>query len=349
MYRHRNLYREEQSNSESIDRWLVSYADYVTLMFALFVVLYAIAINKEEQYKTISDTLSKVFEKPVAEQTGVKGDSVLTDNQPHSDFEQFGTSLEPPAGPEIVADAKEKPTLTRPQYGNPLVSLQEQLTKSLANLIEQGVAKVESDEDWLTIQLNSGLLFASGSAVATQQSGLLLQEITKILNQSNNVVRVRGYTDNQVISNEIFDSNWELSMARATAILKELQKLGVKPERLAAEGYGEFSPFADNSTAEGRAENRKVVIAISKLAVNKVGPTATPAEASSVTEAQQILQQDDQAVLEEAKPEQLNVEYAADGTIQIIQLPNGGLKITSAPQATNQPAQQPKVQQKQDN
>lgn len=326
MYRHRH--RHEQTEPESLDRWLVSYADYVTLMFALFVVLYSIAINKEEQYKTISDTLAKVFEKPVADQTGVKGDAVLTDNQPHSDYKQFGSSLETPTGPEVVSDAKETPVLTKPQFGNPLVSLQEQLNKSLANLIEKGVAKVESDEDWLTIQLNSGLLFPSGSGVANQQASVLLQEIVTILNQSNNVVRVRGYTDNEAIHNEIFDSNWELSMARATAILKELQKLGVKPERLAAEGYGQFSPFADNSTAAGRAENRKVVIAISKLAVKKVGGTDSPSEAKSVEEAKQILQGEATEVLPENK-----VEYSADGTIQIIQLPNGGIKITSAADA----------------
>ena len=308
MYRHRH--RHEQAEPESLDRWLVSYADYVTLMFALFVVLYSIAINKEEQYKTISDSLAKVFEKPVADQTGVKGDAVLTDNQPHSDYKQFGSSLETPTGPEVVSDAKETPVLTKPQFGNPLVSLQEQLNKSLANLIEKGVAKVESDEDWLTIQLNSGLLFPSGSGVANQQASVLLQEIVTILNQSNNVVRVRGYTDNETIHNEIFDSNWELSMARATAILKELQKLGVKPERLAAEGY------------------RKVVIAISKLAVKKVGGTDSPSEARSVEEAKQILQGETTEVLPENK-----VEYSADGTIQIIQLPNGGIKITSAADA----------------
>ena len=322
MYRHRH--RHEQQESESLDRWLVSYADYVTLMFALFVVLYSIAINKEEQYKTISDSLAKVFEKPVANQTGVQGDAVLTDNQPHSDYKQFGSSLETPTGPEVVSDAKEQPVLTKPQFGNPLVSLQEQLNKSLANLIEKGVAKVESDEDWLTIQLNSGLLFPSGSGIANQQAAVLLQEIVTILNQSNNVIRVRGYTDNESISNEIFDSNWELSMARATAILKELQKLGVKPERLAAEGYGEFSPFADNATAAGRAENRKVVIAISKLAVKKVGGIDSPSEARSAAQAKEILEQAAPSAIEQ------NVEYAADGTIKIIQLPNGGIKITSA-------------------
>lgn len=314
MYRSRRRYEEPEA--ASLDRWLVSYADYVTLMFALFVVLYSLAITKEEKFKTISSSLAQVFEKPVAAQTGVKGPDLLTDNQPKSDYQQFGTSLETATGPELVADAKEQPTLQKPQFGNPLVSLQNQLTQSLANLIEKGVAKVENDQDWLTIQLNSGLLFPSGSGVQTASASVLLTEIVAILNQSNNIIRVRGYTDNQAMSNEIYASNWELSMARATAILRELQRLGVKPERMAAEGYGEFAPFADNATAAGRAENRKVVIAISKFATRPAHSQQSVSEATSLEQAGQMLQQQPTTV-------------ADDGTIKVIKLPHGGIKITS--------------------
>lgn len=318
MYRSRSRYKEHD-DKEPLDRWLVSYADYVTLMFALFVVLYSLAIAKEEKFKTISSSLAQVFEKPVAPDTGVKGEDVLTDNQPRSDYQKFGSSLETPTGPEIVADATEQPLLKQPEYGNPLVSLQEQLTQSLANLIEEGVAKVENDEDWLTIQLNSGLLFPSGSGVQTSSASVLLTEIVTILNQTSNIVRVRGYTDNQPMNNEIYASNWELSMARATAILRELQKLGVKPERLAAEGYGEFAPFADNSTPQGRAENRKVVIAISKFATRPLHSPNTVSEVSTIEQAAEVLQ----------APAQI----AEDGTIKVIRLPHGGIKITSAADA----------------
>ena len=140
MYRSRTRYSEV--DKEPLDRWLVSYADYVTLMFALFVVLYSLAIAKEEKFKTISSTLSQVFEPPVKTQTGVKGEDVLTDNQPRSDYQKFGSSLQSATGPELMADATEQPVLTKPEFGNPLVSLQEKLTQSLANLIEEGVAKV---------------------------------------------------------------------------------------------------------------------------------------------------------------------------------------------------------------
>jgi chemotaxis protein MotB len=337
MYRHR--VRHQENEQEPLDRWLVSYADYVTLMFALFVVLYSIAIHKEEQYKTISETLSQVFEKPAADQTGVTGDAVLTDNQPRSDYQQFGTSLEVPSGPEIVADAKEQPVLEKPQFGNPLVSLQEQLTQSLANLIEKGVAKVESDEDWLTIQLNSGLLFPSGSGSPIASADIVLKEIVTLLNQTNNVIRVRGYTDNEAIHNEIFDSNWELSMARAMAVLRRLQALGVNPERMAAEGYGQYSPFADNSTAAGRTENRKVVIAVSKLSAQ------VPQSAAELPAKNAAAKPSDTAASSEQTPALASedVEVSADGTIKVIRLPHGGIKITSA--ADNAAP----VQQKRDN
>lgn len=331
MYRRR--VRHQESEHEPLDRWLVSYADYVTLMFALFVVLYSIAIHKEEQFKTISQTLAQVFEKPVADQTGVTGDAVLTDNQPRSDYQQFGSSLESPTGPEIVADAKEQPALTKPEFGNPLVSLQEQLTQSLANLIEKGVAKVEQDEDWVTIQLNSGLLFPSGSGSPMAQADLVLTEIVTILNQTSNVVRVRGYTDNEAIQNEIFDSNWELSMARAMAVLRRLQALGVRPERLAAEGYGQYSPFADNATAAGRSENRKVVIAISKLS----------AKAETELKAEQLSPADNLADTPAATVAAEQAEVSADGSIKVIRLPHGGIKITSAGENP------PQTQQKRDN
>lgn len=331
----RHRFRHSESEHEPLDRWLVSYADYVTLMFALFVVLYSIAINKEEQFKTISDTLSQVFEKPVDNKTGVKADAVLTDNQPRSDYQQFGASLETPTGPEIMADAKDNPIQTKPQFGNPLVSLQEQLTQSLANLIEKGVAKVEQDDEWLLIQLNSGLLFPSGSSAPTKGADLILAEIVDVIKQTQNLVRVRGYTDNEAIHNEIFDSNWELSMTRAMAILRRLQQLGIAPERLAAEGYGQYSPFDDNATVLGRAANRKVVIAVSKLK-----SPAEPVVALDKKQLSNVQQVQKQPIDPDAA---LPFETNADGTIKIIRLPNGGIKIT----ANDAPEQQKQQEQDQ--
>ena len=213
--------------------------------------------------------------------------------------------------------------------------MQQQLTQSLANLIEKGVAKVESDEDWLTIQLNSGLLFPSGSGSPIASADIVLKEIVTLLNQTNNVIRVRGYTDNEAIHNEIFDSNWELSMARAMAVLRRLQALGVNPERMAAEGYGQYAPFADNATDAGRTENRKVVIAVSRLSAQ-----VPQAEDEQAPKGAQTTERSGEQVQAQT-PE--DVEVSADGTIKVIRLPHGGIKITSAADKTAP------VQQKRDN
>jgi chemotaxis protein MotB len=123
-------------------------------------------------------------------------------------------------------------------------------------------------------------------------------------------------------------------------VLRRLQALGVNPERLAAEGYGEYSPFADNSTAAGRAENRKVVIAVSKLSSK---PTMSEADApSQAIDAQQT--PDNISVQQATDAAQTGqVEVSADGTIKVIQLPHGGIKITSAADTP------PPAQQKRDN
>ena len=165
MYRHKQQHKHVEQ--EQLDRWLVSYADYMTLMFALFVVLYAMAIIKEEQYAVLTDSLTRIFDKPPASGTGVTGQSVLKEAEPQSDFDLHGTSLEHAKGPELVADARELSDITRRHLGSPLQSIEQELTQALANLIEQGVAELEQDENWLTIELSSGLLFASGSATTT--------------------------------------------------------------------------------------------------------------------------------------------------------------------------------------
>lgn len=314
MYRHKQ--KHSQVEPEQLDRWLVSYADYMTLMFALFVVLYAMSIVKEEEYSVLADSLTRMFEEPGQPDTGVQGQSVLTQAVPQSDLDLYGSSLEQAKGPTLMADARQLSDISENKLGSPLQSLEQQLTKALANLLEQGLAKVEQDENWLTIELNSGLLFASGSATATSSAQTLLAEITRIINPVSNFIRVRGYTDNLPINNELFSSNWELSVSRATSVLRILERTGTAPERLAIEGFGQYYPFGPNDTEQGRAANRKVVIAISRYGYQP-GKTAAeqpePADNSAAEGLQQQLEQITQD----------------DGSIRVIALPGGGIRITT--------------------
>jgi chemotaxis protein MotB len=138
MYRHKQQHQHVER--EDLDRWLVSYADYMTLMFALFVVLYALSMLKDEEYSVLSDTLTQLFEKPDKSGTGVAGSSVLTQSTPQSDFNQYGSSLAEAQGPELVADASTLSDVRQQHVGSPLVSVEQELQLALANLIEQGVA-----------------------------------------------------------------------------------------------------------------------------------------------------------------------------------------------------------------
>lgn len=309
MYRQRR--HQQTSEREDLDRWLVSYADYMTLMFALFVVLYALSLLKQEEYSVLTESLTRIFDKPRHSETGLSGAGVLTQTAPQSDFDRYGSSLEQAKGPELLADAKELTDLRQHYLGSPLQSLEQELKQSLTQLMDQGLAKVRLEQDWLVIELSSGLLFPSGSAAATNSARVVLQEIGKIVNPINNFLRIRGYTDNVPIANELFSSNWELSVARATSVLRLLENQGTPPQRMAIEGYGQYYPTADNSTAAGRAANRKVEIAISRYGLrpdNGVSPAELP------------------AVVTEPQPEEVQSE---DGTIQVIRLPGGGIRITT--------------------
>ena len=120
------------------------------------------------------------------------------------------------------------------------------------------------DRLWIEIELSSSLLFPSGDALPNDQAFQLIDKVAGILAPFDNPVHVEGFTDNLPISTDKFPTNWELSAARAGSVVRMLAAQGVNPSRLAAVGYGEFQPVADNATAEGRARNRRVVLVVSR-------------------------------------------------------------------------------------
>lgn len=147
---------------------------------------------------------------------------------------------------------------------------------AFGDLIAAQQLTVRGNELWIEIELNSSLLFPSGDAVPNEAAFILINKVAKILAPYENPVHVEGFTDNLPINTSQFPSNWELSAARAASIVRMLAMDGVKESRLAAVGYGEFQPVADNATAEGRARNRRVVLVVSRnldvrRSINSVG------------------------------------------------------------------------------
>jgi len=311
-----NRLRKRRHNVEhdNVHRWLVSYADYMTLLFALFVVLYAMAMVNEDPFEKITQSVGSVFQANEEQpKNRGHGDDILNVNTSKSKKRLFGNGILEEAGPQLVEGEQTLSNISDSQVGTNLTSLESELHTALYELVESGYAQLKIDGDWLEIELNSGLLFPSGSSSTTNSATDILAIIYDVIGEVSNFVRVRGYTDNQAINTEIFSSNWELSVYRATSILRILEDLGINSARMAIEGYGQYYPTADNTTAQGRAKNRKVVIAISKYGLEKLNLLNTPT----------ISVKDVEAITKIISPGEKSDE------IKIIRLPDGGIRITT--------------------
>lgn len=237
--------RRHQEEHENHERWLVSYADFITLLFAFFVVMYSISSINEGKYKVLSDSLTGVF------------------NQPERAIKPIAIGEERPrAVAPSIADVVEQDPSAPPS--DPLVDIAQSMRDAFGDMIMSDQMTVRGNELWVEIELNSSLLFPSGDAVPTDKAFTIIEKIAKILAPYENPVHIEGFTDNLPINTPQFPSNWELSTARAASIVRMLAMDGVNPGRLAAVGYGEFQPLADNATAEGRTRNRRVVLVVSR-------------------------------------------------------------------------------------
>jgi chemotaxis protein MotB len=327
--------RRQLDEHDNVHRWLVSYADYMTLLFALFVVLYAMAMVNEKPFETITESFGMVFQAS-EEKTKNRGhgDDILMVNTSKTNKALYGNGLLEVAGPELLEGEQSLSNISDAEVGSSLTSLEEELHTALYELIESGFAQLQIDGDWLEIELNSGLLFPSGSSSATNSAKNILSAIYDVIGEVSNFVRIRGYTDNQVINNEIFSSNWELSVYRATAILRLLEQLSLDPARMAIEGYGQYYPSADNTTAQGRAQNRRVVIAISKFGLERANLLNTQSinlnDLADTTKVDQksgeTLTPKEASLAENVKG---NLEDSLEDNIKIIHLKNGGIRITT--------------------
>ncbi|MEZ5425380.1 MAG: OmpA family protein [Pyrinomonadaceae bacterium] len=193
------------------DRWLISYADLVTLLLALFIVLYA--ASDHERARRIAES----FSGPNAGGTGV-----LPENDaPKDDRDKFKSRL----------------------MENPVLVKKTKMTQTDRGFI---------------VSLSEAGFFAPGEAVIDPEADEVIRALAENIADSEIGIRVEGHTDSTPISNSRYPSNWELSTARASTVLIRLTELGVAPQRLSAAGYGGFQPVAENSTPEGRSQNRRV-------------------------------------------------------------------------------------------
>ncbi|MCE1114046.1 MULTISPECIES: flagellar motor protein MotD [Pseudomonas] len=243
----RRRHTEEHENHE---RWLVSYADFITLLFAFFVVMYSISSINEGKYKQISQALIGVFNDPERSMKPIP----IGDERPLT---------VKPAEP-LVKDSEQTDAGLSQASVDPLKSIADDVRDAFGDLIKSDQMTVRGNELWIEIELNSSLLFGSGDAMPSDVAFSIVEKVAKILKPFANPVHVEGFTDNLPIRTAQYPTNWELSSARAASIVRLLAMEGVNPARMASVGYGEYQPVAGNDTAEGRARNRRVVLVISR-------------------------------------------------------------------------------------
>ncbi len=348
--------KKKAEGHENHERWMVSYADFLTLLFAVFVVLYSFAMAKQSDaqrmVRGVVESFSEVgFASPSSALVTVPGpmsatasiaalsstsetDEVTQQVQGGGGVMDFGqkqiqdvsaegsteevtdddvivkadanktqgnlthTEVQKPTSgtipkdvnnadnpnmakgdggesigndPTLVSDGgtgvTDTDTLGKSVYGHPFDAIKKSVSNMISDSGLQDQVVLEDDGRWLTINISSGILFAQGSASILNPAKAIINEIAKALTPINNYIKVRGYTDNVFEDTGVYSNNWELSASRAIAVLLQLVNQGVDPNRLSIEGYGQYAPFYSNTTLAGRAQNRRVVIAVSRFAV----------------------------------------------------------------------------------
>jgi len=236
--------RRRRDISVNHERWLVSYADFITLLFAFFVVMYSISQVNESKYRVLSSTLTEAFD---------SGSRSARAKRAELAVEADAAAPAITAVPPVLGDAT----------GN-LNQLEQAFKAEFNDLIDDQLMQVSSNELWLQVDLKDSILFSSGSAEVSDTAGDIFTRVASIITTVDNPVQIEGFTDNVPIQTSRYPSNWELSSARAAAIVKWLIDAGVEPNRLAAVGYGQHQPVASNDSAEGRAQNRRVAIMVAR-------------------------------------------------------------------------------------
>lgn len=238
--------------SENTDRWMVSYADFVTLLFAFFVVMYAISSINEGKYRVLSDTMTEAFKvapkSPEPIQIGKESKIISSQKQNNKIIE--------PIKPIRVLPKSER------TYEKEMKQIAETVSSAVQPLIDKGLIKVTQDKLWVEIEMNTSILFSSADSELEEEAYPALKALAGVLKTLPNSIDVEGHTDNVPINNELFPSNWELSAARAASVVHLFTRYGVDPRRLSSIGYAEFRPISNNATEEGRLRNRRVKVVI---------------------------------------------------------------------------------------
>jgi chemotaxis protein MotB len=267
-------HHEEEGSSE---RWLVSYADFITLLFAFFTTLYAISTVDAQKMGKMVTSMRQSFDNTVFN----PGSKTLSLSQGRENSDAAFVSRNLLNSVKFPKGVYGKDSSASSKYPNRQVMSGEKAMGRLKRSVEgllgtdvlKGTVRTHVDPRGLVISLGEGGFFDSGSDQIKPEGRALLDTMATSLVSLGNQIRVEGHTDNVPIKNSKFPSNWELSTARATAIVSYLiAKFGFSPELLSAAGYAEFRPVAPNDTEEGKSRNRRVDVVVLSPAAAQVEP-----------------------------------------------------------------------------
>ena len=265
--------REEHLNHEA---WAIPYGDLITLLLAFFVVMYAISSVNEGKYRVLSDSLVAAFRgtphttEPIevgetadgpggADADGSIQQEALN-GQPRSMFTPMPARTGLPTNEGT--GRPEQITRRAAEAAKALTKVADQIESAMSDLIKSDLVVVRRSDFWIEVEIRTDILFPSAGAQLAPNAAGVIERLAKVLAPFQNLIRVEGHTDNRPINTVAFFSNWELSAARAASVVRVLAGNGVNPARLAVIGYGETRPRAPNTTAEGRDQNRRVVMVI---------------------------------------------------------------------------------------
>jgi len=246
----RRKHVEEHDNHE---RWLVSYADFITLLFAFFVVMYALSTVNEGKYRVLSDSMSVAFRNVQVNSSSPLPIPVMA---PIASVQRQN----------VAAKAQEA---VKQKQRDKMRNVAKDILEVMAPLIEQGKVRVIETSRGVTIEINDSILFSPGQALLQPALVKAMSSIADVLVPTDFPITIEGHTDNVPIKTAQFPSNWELSAVRATTVLRLFADAGVSPERLTAIGFADTRPVEPNVLADGRARNRRVTILIDSAVPEK--------------------------------------------------------------------------------
>jgi len=258
---------EEHLNHEA---WAIPYADLMTLLLAFFVVMYAVSVVNEGKFRVMSESLIEAFNgsshaiaplpptriRPhniapaIAAPAGQSGSSIVP----------IAVPIPPHPVPASGGSGREAGHRAVPQQN--LGRIESEVRKALQPLIDRKMVNVRNKVDWLEIEIRTDILFPSGVAQLSVPAQEVLRSLAGVLGGFANPLRIEGFTDDVPINTALYPSNWELSAARAGSVARLFATSGVAQDRLGIIGWGEMHPVADNATAEGRNQNRRVLVVV---------------------------------------------------------------------------------------